>query len=366
MSRFAAAPALAVIAALAGACREKSADEEAKAAVAAVEGIDAVPASADVILGAEVPLLARSALIERAIAGMLTTDPGLRGELEKLFAGCGFDPVRDVRSVLLAMDTPDKAPAGSERVLMVASGQLSEPKLAACVSRHMSQMGGSLVQKAVGGRVHYHADAPQGRQDVWFAFGSPQTAVVATSAEFLAEALGTGARLASDGPMAQLIHRARVPDAAVWAAGRVSPEVGKGLARATGGQLEPPTAMFGHLAAETGLDVELGVELTDPKQAKEALSLAKNELRLLAQVAQKWRLGRAVAKIAPEAVGQTLYFRAVLTDEELRQALAPIDTDAGPNQNPAPPEGNQGAQPDGQGDAAPGGQAPVRKQGKAD
>ncbi len=175
------------------------------------------------------------------------------------------------------------------------------------------------MQKAVDGRVHYHADAPPGRIDVWFAFGSPQTVVVASSAEFLAEALASGPRLASDGAMAQLIHRARVPDAAVWAAGRVSPEVGKGLARATGGQIAPPRAMFGHLAAETGLDVELGVELSDPKQAKEALSLAKNELRLLAQVAQKWRLGRAVAKIAPEAVGHD----AVLPRGPDRRGAAP-------------------------------------------
>jgi hypothetical protein len=190
--------------------------------------------------------------------------------------------------------------------------------------------------------------------------------VVSSSAEFLAEALGSGPRLASDGLMAQLIHRGRAPDAGLWAAGRVSPSVGKGLASATGGKIQPPRAMFGHVAAETGLTVELGVELVSPEEAKSALSLAQNQLRLLSQVAQKWRLGRAVAKIRTETVGPTLYLRAVLTDDELRQVLAPIDRDAGPDQNPAPPEGDQGAKPDGQGDAAPGGKAPVRKQGKAD
>jgi hypothetical protein len=214
--------------------------------------------------------------------------------------------------------------------------------------------------------VHYQADAPPGRLDVWFAFGSPETVVVSSSAEFLAEALGTGPRLSDDGLMAQLIHRARKPDAAVWAAGRVSPAVGKGLAEATGGQIGPPRAMFGHVAAETGLRAELGVELSSPEEAKKALSLAQNQLRILAQVAQKWRLGRSVAKIATEAVGATLFFRATLDDEELRQVLAPIDRGARPDQNPAPPAGKQGVQSDGQGDTAPGGQAPVRKQGKTD
>ena len=355
----------AAIAAAAAGCSEKSATEQAQATVAAVEGMNAVPASADVILGAEVGPLARSALIERAVAGMLTADPGLRGELEKLFAGCGFDPVRDLSTVLLAMDNPGEG-TSSDRTLMVATGKLTEGKLAACVGKHMSQMGGTLVERAVNGRVHYQADAPPGRLDVWFAFGSPQTLVVSSSAEFLAEALGKGPRLASDGLMAQLIHRAHAPDAAVWAAGRVPVAVGKGLASATSGQVGPPRAMFGHLAADTGLTVELGVEMESPEQAKAALSLATNQLRLLAQVAQKWRLGRAMAKVTTETVGATLFVRAKLTDEELRQALAPIDRDAGPDQNPAPPEPDQGAQPHGQGDASPGGQAPLRKQGQAD
>jgi hypothetical protein len=124
--------------------------------------------------------------------------------------------------------------------------------------------------------------------------------------------------------------------------------------------------MFGHLAAETGLTAELGVDLASPDEANSAVSLAKGQLRILTQVAQRWKLGRAVAKVSAEASGATLYVRLALTDDELRQALAPIDTDAGADQNPAPPEEPQGVLPHGQGDASPGGQAPLRKQGQAD
>ena len=355
-----AALAAAVLAAAGGACNKKSEREEAEAAIAAVEGMNAVPASADVVLGAEIGPLSRSSLAERAVGRMLASDPGLQGELDKLFNGCGFDPVRDVSTVLLAMDSPAQG-GGADRVLLVATGHLSEGKLASCVGQHMSKMGGSLVEKSVNGRVHYMADAPPGRLDVWFAFGSPETLVVSSSPEFLAEALAGGPRLASDGEMAELVRRARVVGAGLWAAGRVSPEVGKGLAAATGGKVGPPRAIFGHLAAETGLSAELGVELASPDETNAALSLAKNQLRLLAQVAQKWKLGRAVAKVTTEAAGSVLYLRVTLTDDELGQVLAPIDTDAGPEQNPAPPEGAEGAQPHGQGDASPGGQAPLRK-----
>jgi hypothetical protein len=333
--------------------------------------MDAVPASADVVLGGEIGPLSRSILIERAVTRMLTADPGLQGDLDALFRGCGFDPVRDLGNVLIAMDYPPEGPSGgasasSDRVLMIATGRLAEGKIASCVGQHMSRLGGSLVQRAVDGRVHYQADAPPGRMDVWFAFGSPDTVVVSSSPGFLTEALSEGPRLASDGQMAELVHRARVPGAALWAAGRVAPGVGKGLAAATGGQVGPPRAMFGHLAAETGLRAELGVELASPEEANAVVSLAKTQLRMIAQVAQKWRLGRAVARISTEATGSTLYLRAVLSDEELRQTLAPIDSDAGPDQNPAPTEKDQGAEPHGQGDASPGGQAPLREQGQAD
>lgn len=353
------------LAATAGACRDKTAGGDPQVTVAAVEGMNAVPGATDIVLGVEVAPLARSALVERAITRMLLADPGLQAELDKLFNGCGFDPARDLSTVLLAMDYPP-ASGGAERALLVATGRISEGKLAACVGRHMSELGGSLVQKTVDGRPHYHADAPEGRSDVWFAFGSPETLVVSSSPEFLGDALGSGPRLAHDSHMASLVHRAKAAGAAVWAAGRVTPEVGRGLAAATGGGVAAPRAMFGHFAAETGLQAELGVELASPEEAKSALSLAKSQLRVLAQIAQKWKLGRAVAKVTMEAADSTLFLRLTLSDDELRQVLAPIDSDAGPDQNPAPPEGDQGVDPNGQGDAAPGGEAPLRKQGKPD
>ena len=355
---------LTAAASIAAACSDR-ASEDPKVVVAAVEGMNAVPATTDIVFGAEVAPLARSALVQRAINRMMAGDPGLQAELDKLFNGCGFDPARDLSSVLIAMDSPPAGGAG-DRALLVATGRIAENKLAACVGRHMSELGGQLVQKAVAGRIHYHADAPQGRTDTWFAFGSAETVVVSSSPEFLAESLADGPRLASDSQMASLVHRAKVQGAALWAAGRIPADVGKGLAAATGGGVAAPRAAFGHFAAETGLSAELGVELASPQEAKAALSLAKSQLRIMAQVAQKWKLGRAVAKVSMETVDSTLYMRVTLTDEELRQVLAPIDTDAGPDQNPAPPERDQGAENNGQGDASPGGQAPLRKQGQAD
>jgi hypothetical protein len=359
--------AAAVLVAAAAGCKERSKKSGSGGieAVASIEGMSAMPASIDAVLGTDVPALSRSELIDRAVTRMFMGDPGLKKEIDQLFAGCGFRPASDLRTVLVGMDVDGAAIAGAERTLLVASGRLVEGKLAACVGRHMGQMGGALIETQVAGRTHYQADAPTGRQDVWFAFGSEDTVVVSSTAELLTEALGKTPRLADDKTMATLIERARRPDAALWAAGKLPPEIGKGLAGASGGTVKPPSAIFGNLAVEKGLRAEMGIELASPEEANSAVSLAKRQLALLAQVAQKWRLGQLVARIQVSAAERTLLMQLALSDAELSQVLAPIDTPGARQQTAAPLEQNEGAG-DGERDAAPGGQAPVPEQGKAD
>lgn len=364
--RRACACAAAVLLAAASGCKEKSKGGAGAESVAAIDGMSAMPASIDAVLGADVPALAHSDLIDRAVTRMFLGDPGLKKAIDQLFAGCGFRPERDLRTVLVGMDVDGAAAAGGERTLLVATGKLAEGPIAACVSKHLGAMGGgALVETQVAGRTHYHADAPTGRQDVWFAFGSADTVVVSSTAELLAEALGKTPRLADTPAMAALIERARRPGAALWAAGTLPPEVARGLASASGGTLEPPRAIFGSLGVERGLSAEIGVELASPEQANSAVALAKRQLELLAQVAQKWKLGQLVARVAVSAAEKTLLLRLEVPEAELSQVLAPIDTPGAGQQTTAPLEQNQGAG-DGERDAAPGGQAPVPEQGQAD
>ena len=358
--------AAAVLVAAAAGCKDRSKKGGSGGeAVASIEGMSAMPASIDAVLGADVPSLARSELVDRAVTRMFLGDPGLRKEIDQLFEGCGFRPEKDLTTVLVGMDVDGAQVAGAERTILVATGRLAEGKVATCVGRHMGQMGGgALVETQVAGRTHYQADAPTGRQDVWFAFGSEDTVVVSSTPELLAEALGKTPRLADDQAMAALIERARKPGAALWAAGKLPPEVARGLASASGGSLKPPTAIFGSLLFDKGLSGEVGVELASAEEANSAVSLAKRQLGVIAQIAQKWRLGPLVARIEVSSAERTLLMRLGLTDADLSQVLGPIDTPGAGQQTTAPLEQNQGAG-DGR-DAAPGGQAPVPEQGKAD
>lgn len=326
--------AVAVVFSAAGCHSKKSKQKQIAEKVAAVEGMAAIPASADVVAGADVAALARSPLVERAVGQMLASDPGLSTELDKLFSGCGINPARDVRSVLVAMDTAGGAT--SNRALLVASGTLSENQIASCVGRRMSALGGKLVQQPLNGRTEYHADAPPGRTDVWFAFGSKDVVVVSSSEDFLTEALGKGARLSDVPELAALVDRARTEGAALWAAGKVAPEVGKGLQSATGGSVGPPAAMFGHVTLTAGLEAQLGVVVSSPDEANKAVLLAKQQLAIVSQLAQKWDLGRLVAKIRVSAKDDTLLLDLALDEQDLRAALAPIDSAPDADQTTTP------------------------------
>jgi hypothetical protein len=126
--------------------------------------------------------------------------------------------------------------------------------------------------------------------------------------------------------------------------------------------------MFGHLLIEEGVAAELGVDLASPEEATTAVTAARTQLGVLAQVAQKWKLGRLVAKVTPEASESTVFLRLVLDADELRAAVAPIDTEATGVETATPPEEleQQGARKNGEGDAAPGDEAPVPEQGQVD
>ena len=92
------AVALVVTAWATAGCKSKKKGERAAEAVAAIEGMDAVPASVDVVLGADVRALMRSELVERAGQRMLLADPGLSKELERLWTGCKLKPSKDLRT----------------------------------------------------------------------------------------------------------------------------------------------------------------------------------------------------------------------------------------------------------------------------
>lgn len=310
------------------ACKDKPSQEEEPPAKPPreVRGLEAVPASVRVVVGANVAAIADSWLVQRAIGQMFLRDPGLDERIGQLIAECRFEPARDLRSLVIGLGSG----ADEDQAVMVATGKFVEADVARCVGKSLAADGGDLTSTPVEGRVFYHARGGSSREhSVWFTFGDAETLVVATSSEWLGKSVGKGDKVAAAQPMASWIARTDT-DAGLWAAGAVDERIGKDLVALTEGQVAAaPRAMFGHVRLGSGMELELAALMTSGADAKSLLSLAKSQIGLASLALQRYGIGPYLSKLTVDATDDTVYVRFSLSEDELAQALARIDTTSG-------------------------------------
>lgn len=298
-----------------------------------VSGLAAVPATAQVLLAADVSKLTDSPIIARAIERLLLSEPSLAESWAHVQESCKIDPIRQIRHVMLAIG-PAQGAAGTGPVLMVATGSLSEPDLASCIRTMVGKGGGELTAKSVVGRSIYQVK--DGNRTMHFAFSRPDTVVLGTNEAWVTEALGTGPKATSNPDLVgwlKLIDQ-RAP---IWAVGRVDPRVGQGLVTATAGKLaNQPEAFVATLDATAGAKVQLGVVMSDAESAKTLESWAKTELAVVGMAAQLKSLGSIVAKVTVIAEQSVVRFRATLTMDEVNRLLSVLDEKPSPEQGSPP------------------------------
>lgn len=314
-------------------CRDKKKKDEPRPVPPvpiAVTGLAAVPAAVRAVVGINVEAIAEAWLVERAVEQMFLRDPGLAARVDDLITTCRFDPAKDLRTLTLALGEG----ANQEQALMVATGNFSEPEVVACVRTSLTEDGGTLSESQVEGRRFYQASARSDRADsVWFTFGDPRTLVVATSSEWLAEAVGKGDKVLSKQPMAGWIERAD-PNAGIWAAGALDQKIGGELVALVGGLVSaPPRALLGHIHLKDGLAVSLAAIAVSAEDAQALVALTNTQLRVGALALQRYGLGPLVSKLTVAAEGDTLHLRFALTEEELKDVLSRIDTTTEPAQD---------------------------------
>jgi len=332
---------IALVVALAPACAGKKRGEHATAALPAIDGLAAVPASATVVIGADVTRLADSELVRRAIAAMFERDPELEQRLARLTADCKIDPARDIRGITIGMGRePDQ-------VVLIAAGRFDEAVLTGCLHRHMSEGGGSLTTRTSGGRVYYLAK--DGDHEVWLTLGSGGSLALSPSQAWLEEAVGTGAKAADNAALMDAVHR--IDDGkTLWAAGLVPDRVGHGLVEATHAAIESePRAIYGDLALGDGVRARMGVMMATPEDAKALESKATFELALGSLVAQEWGLGPIVNRVHARAEGAILEIELALSPVEVNELLealgnAEVDTGGGADKDPGPAPPDAGKQ----------------------
>ncbi len=294
-------------------------------------GLEAVPASATVVVGVDVAAVAGSALVSRAAEQLLLRDGELAERWQRVQDECKLDFVATVRTLIIALGAKVD---GVAPVLLVASGKLSETELAACMRSLVGKGGGTLTAKNVQGRTLYLAR--EGERSVWFGFGGPRTVALGSSEAIVTEALGAGKKV---GESAELREALALVDrkAPIWAAGLVEPAIGDQLLRAAGGQLEAgPRGYVFAADLGRGLQVSLTALMAQAKDAKNLEALAKQQLALLAVAAQAKGLGRLIGKITARSEATRVELALSLDPAEINQLLKAVDS-AAPAPQDAPP-----------------------------
>lgn len=339
MSKLLAASSLAVaLAVTVSGCGKKG----SKAAPPVV-GLAAVPESAQVVISADVARVASSPLVTRAVETFLLEDAELATRWQRLQDSCKLD-IDKLKSVVLAIGPSTTGAAGTGPVIMVATGQLVETELAACVRAMVGQGGGSLTAKPLDGRTLYQAK--DGNRTMFFAFGRPDTVVLGSSEAYVTEALGPGKKVADNADLMKWIKLAD-QKAPVWAAGRVDERVRQGLVKVTNGQLSAgPTAMVLAVDPTEGAKLDLGAVMASEADAKALESFAKSQLALMSMAAQAKSLGKVVDKVSIAADGEVVRFAANLGMDDVNQLISALDGgDATAQDSPPPPGPGSAAGP---------------------
>jgi hypothetical protein len=332
MTTFARAGALALVALCAcafassgcGKKKKSAATVQAERAEAAaqVEGLGALPADVRVVVGANVPMLAASKVVRRAFTSMVERDGSLAGRIAELQERCKIDPAKDLSSVVVGL----LGSTSQRDVVLVAKGHFDEAAIAKCVEGALSERGGSLEKKPQAGVTIYLVHNPEGGGDVVFTFGAPDVLVVADSEALLLRARDPAApKLTSNAAMMKLV-KATDSRAALWGAGVVAPEVGAGLVKASGNRIkEPASAMYGFVNLDTGLALELALQMASPDDAKAIDEVVQKQLSQFSIMAQAYSLGSIVNKIRPAAQGSLFVVTLSLDAEELARLESLLD-----------------------------------------
>jgi hypothetical protein len=327
---------LVLVLALAAACGKKSGGGPAPD----VTGLSAVPANAQVIIGADVAKLAASPLVERAVYQLLLGDPTLAANWKQVREGCKIDLVKQVKQMILVLGpTPAGGRAGTGPALLVATGSIPENDLSDCVGKLVGKGGGGITGTAAAGKTVYQVK--DGARVMYFAYGRPDTVVLGTSEAYVVEAINAGKKALEDPELA--IYLKNVDQAKpVWAGGRVDPRVKQGLVGVLPGLKAGPTAFVGSIDPTDGVKLELGAIMASSEDAKHLESITNDQKKVIAMWAQAKSLGPMVNAVSIQSASNIVWFRVPLTMDDVNQLLIALDGRSASNQD-SPPAGSGSA-----------------------
>lgn len=300
-------------------------------------GLAVVPASAEVVVAADIAKLTDSPVIDRAFEQVLSHDAVLLERWQHLKEDCKVELGKQIKRVMLALGPHAGPEPGTGPVLMVAVGSLPEADLKDCVTKLVGSGGGTLTGKAVLGRTLYFAK--DGNRTMYFSYTRADTVVLSADEAFIVEALGTGKK-AADNPDLTAWRKLVNENSPLWAVGRTDARIRDGLVQLTEGKISGgPIAFAASADLADGAKLQLDIVMSKPEHAKSLESYVKAELALLTAAAQLKSLGSVVGKLSVSVDDAVVQFRVPLTVDDLNQLLSALDADSTSAQDRAPAQG---------------------------
>jgi hypothetical protein len=299
-----------------------------------VTGLSAVPANAQVIIGADVAKLAGSPIVERAVRQLLLGDATLAASWQQVREGCKLDIVAQVKHMMLVLGpTPPGGRAGTGPALLIATGSIPENDLSECVGKLVGKGGGEVRGTAVAGKTVYQVK--DGQRVMFFAYGRPDTVVLGTSEAYVVEAINAGKKALEDPELAVYLKNID-QNLPLWAVGRVDPRVRQGLVGVLPNLKSGPTAFVGSIDPRDGVKLELGAIMASPDDAKHLESITNDQKKVIAMWAQAKSLGPQVNKVSIQSSSNIVWFRAPLTMDDVNHVLSVLDGRTATAQDSAP------------------------------
>lgn len=329
---------LLIVLAIAAACGKK---HEPSGPPPEVTGLAAVPATAEVIIGADVAKLSQSPIVERMVDALLSRDSKLLASWKQVRDGCKIDVVKQVKHVMLVLGpTPAGGRAGTGPAVMIATGSLPEADLSECVGKLVGKGGGAVTGRSIGGRTLY--EVKDGARAVYFAYGRADTVVLGNTEAYVLEAVNPGKKALEHPELSAWLKQVD-QNQPLWGVGRVDERVRKGLVGVLPGLKSGPTAFVGTLDPTDGAKVMLGAIMASAEDATQLESFTNNQKKFMAMAAQRMSLAKVVNKVAIQTAGSIVYFRAPLDMADMNQLLSVLDGGNGAKQDATPSAGSAGS-----------------------
>ena len=117
---------------------------------------------------------------------------------------------------------------------------------------------------------------------------------------------------------------------AIWGVGHIPSSLGVLAVGAGQGKIkEPPTSAYGSLDLQSGLSLDVGIEMKSDADATATVELGKTQLRDMAILAQASGLGTIVDQVKLDARAKVARVALTLSAKELSELEAKLDRSQG-------------------------------------